>query len=285
MIPAARHWTTPGGLRLVGEALGPEGAPSVVLLHGGGQTRHAWAGSMRRMAADGYCALAYDTRGHGDSDWAADGDYAVPALAGDLRCVLDGMPAPAAIIGASLGGLTGYYAIATADRPMATALVLVDVVLRPSRAGFERTRAFMTGNQDGFANLDEAAAAISAFNPERKRPANPAGLRKYLRQRADGRFYWHWDPRVSDQPVDARADQLISVAPRMTVPTLLVHGEHSEVVDAAGVAELRRHIPQIEVLELADAGHMIAGDHNDAFMTGVAGFLAGTAASTNPTQH
>jgi pimeloyl-ACP methyl ester carboxylesterase len=279
MTPIARHWITPAGLRLAGETLGPVGAPAVVVLHGGGQTRHAWASSMRQLAAAGYYTLAYDARGHGDSDWAAGGDYGVTALAGDLRCILDDIPGPVAVIGASLGGLTGFYAIATADRPIATALVLVDVVLRPSRAGFERTRAFMTGNQDGFASFDEAAAAVSAFNPERKRPANPAGLRRYLRQRVDGRFYWHWDPRVSDQPVDARADLLVSVAPRMTVPTLLVRGEHSEVVDADGVAELRRHIPQIEVLELAGAGHMIAGDHNDAFMAGVAGFLARTSAS------
>ncbi len=285
MTPIVRHWTTPGGIGLVGEALGPEGAPAVVLLHGGGQTRHAWAGSMRRLAAGGYHAVAFDTRGHGDSAWPADGDYAIATLADDLRCVVDGMAGPVAIVGASLGGLTGFYAIATADRPIATALVLVDVVLRPARAGFERTQAFMAGNQNGFASLDEAAAAVSAFNPERKRPANPAGLRRYLRQRADGRFYWHWDPRVSNQPVAARADLLISVAPRMTVPTLLVRGEHSEVVDAAGVAELRRHIPQIEVLELAGAGHMIAGDHNDAFMTGVAGFLARTSASLVPPTH
>ena len=77
------------------------------LLHGGGQTRHSWHRAVRSLASSGYFALAFDMRGHGESDWATDGDYSVHALARDLECVLAEVRRPVAIVGASLGGLGG----------------------------------------------------------------------------------------------------------------------------------------------------------------------------------
>ena len=132
----------------------------------------------------------------------------------------------------------------------------------------------MNAHRDGFATLEKAAKAVSAFNPTKARSTNPEGLRRNLRLRPDGRLYWHWDPRVPEQQTAERAELLISVAPRMTVPTMLVRGELSEFVDVAGVADMRRHVPQLEVLELAGAGHMITGDRNDDFLAGVEDFLA-----------
>nr|EJI93896.1 alpha/beta hydrolase fold domain protein [Rhodococcus sp. JVH1] len=48
----------------------------VLLLHGGGQTRHSWRNTGQSLAADGWSAVAVDARGHGDSQWAPDGDTA-----------------------------------------------------------------------------------------------------------------------------------------------------------------------------------------------------------------
>ena len=56
-----------GPLRIVGDAYGDPSAPPVVLLHGGGQTRHAWGGTAAALAAHGHHAIAIDLRGHGDS--------------------------------------------------------------------------------------------------------------------------------------------------------------------------------------------------------------------------
>ena len=44
--------------------------PLVILLHGGGQTRHAWKGTTEKLASSGFYAVALDLRGHGDSDWS-----------------------------------------------------------------------------------------------------------------------------------------------------------------------------------------------------------------------
>lgn len=79
---------TPDGLSLVGDMEGPVEGPTVILLHGGGQTRHSWAGAMRSLAKRGYLVISYDARGHGESDWSPTGDYSMQALAADLRAVL-----------------------------------------------------------------------------------------------------------------------------------------------------------------------------------------------------
>ncbi|MBW8911823.1 MAG: alpha/beta hydrolase, partial [Sphingomonas sp.] len=49
-----QRFFVPDGLTLVGDVGGPPDAPAVILLHGGGQTRHSWAGAMRRLIEDGY---------------------------------------------------------------------------------------------------------------------------------------------------------------------------------------------------------------------------------------
>ena len=52
----------------------------------------------------------------------------------------------------------------------------------------------MAANPDGFASLEEVADAIASYNPHRPWPTDLSGLRKNVRQRADGRWVWHWVP-------------------------------------------------------------------------------------------
>ena len=272
-----QRFATPDGINLVGDIAGPPDGPAVILLHGGGQTRHSWAGAMRGLVDRGYFVVNYDARGHGESDWSPTGDYSMRALASDLRAVLSTVRGPAALVGASMGGMTSFYAIGSSDHPIAQALVMVDIVLRPAAAGAEKIHKFMMSHREGFKDLAEAADAVAAYNPDRPRPSDPSGLRKNLRLRDDGRLYWHWDPRLlaispSTEPPSFSND-LIEVSSHVTIPTLLVRGGHSDIVDDEGVAEMRRLVPQTEVYDVAGAGHMVAGDRNDAFNEGVISFL------------
>src|SRR4051794_15940979 len=57
--------------------------------------------------------------------------------------------------------------------------------------------AFMSANPDGYATLEDAADAIGAYRGGRGRPS-PSGLARVLRQGADSRWQWHWDPRILD---------------------------------------------------------------------------------------
>ena len=97
-------------IRLVGDAYGNPADRPVVLLHGGGQTRHAWGATAAALSTHRWYAIALDMRGHGDSDWADDGDYTTDTLAADLRCVIGALGTRAAVVGASLGGITALLA-------------------------------------------------------------------------------------------------------------------------------------------------------------------------------
>ena len=106
--------TGAGGLALAADVAGPEDGTPVVLLHGGGQTRHSWAGTWRVLVDSGYRALSVDLRGHGDSAWPEDGDYSFDAFAEDVVAVAASLRSPPILIGASLGGLASPTAISEA---------------------------------------------------------------------------------------------------------------------------------------------------------------------------
>ena len=75
------------GNRLAADVAGDPADPPAVLLHGGGQTRHSWGTTLGALADKGWRAYAVDLRGHGDSEWAADGDYTLDAFAGDVLAI------------------------------------------------------------------------------------------------------------------------------------------------------------------------------------------------------
>jgi pimeloyl-ACP methyl ester carboxylesterase len=272
-----RRYSGANGISLVADVGGDPSAPPVVLLHGGGQTRHSWSGAMRELVTQGYYVINLDARGHGDSDWSPDGEYGLDVLAADLRSVIATLPRAPALVGASMGGATSLYAVGTSEESLAKALVLVDVVPRIDVNGAKKIQAFMRARPDGFATLEEAADAVAAYNPHRPRPKDNAGLMKNLRRRADGRLHWHWDPQFLRDPQPAEpptfTDRLHRAAERVRIPTLLVRGLKSDIVSEEGVVELRSHLPQLEVFDVVGAGHMVAGDKNDAFNEGMLTFL------------
>lgn len=265
---------TGDGLTLAADTAGPSGAATVILGHGGGQTRHSWDKCEQQLAHAGYFAINYDLLGHGDSDWSRDGDYAMEARAANLRDVAAVGSRPFALVGASLGGVTALVAATLGLDP--AAIVLVDIVPKMNLAGADKIRGFMGANPDGFASLEEAADAISAYYPDRPRPKDLSGLHKNLRLGDDGRYRWHWDPRMmQDMRGDPRRLLDIMDAADWTdrIPTLLVRGMKSDIVDDDGVADLHRRIPALEVADIRGAGHMVAGDRNDEFNAAVIDFL------------
>ncbi|MES2898979.1 MAG: alpha/beta hydrolase [Pseudomonadota bacterium] len=263
------------GNRLAADAGGPVEGASILLLHGGGQTRHSWGNAQCELIDEGYRVVSLDARGHGESDWIDGGDYGLESQVGDVAAVARALGRPA-LVGASMGGINA--AIACGDDPdLARALILVDVTPRLEPEGIDLIERFMGANPDGFASIDAAADAVAAYYPGRSRPASSDGLRKNLRLRDDGRWYWHWDPAMfnggREAKVLAMRERMLAAVEKIRIPTLLVRGGQSDIVSMAGVEELRAHLPHLEFVDIAGAGHMIAGDRNDAFNHTVANFL------------
>jgi len=273
------------GNRLAADEAGNAGDPPVVLLHGGGQTRHSWGTTLGAVARKGWHAYAVDLRGHGESDWAPDGDYTLDAFAGDVLAISHALDTPPVLVGASLGGIASLAAIGEhTDEAVARALVLVDVAPRIEEQGRMRIGLFMMEHmEDGFASLDAVADAIQQYNPHRPRPTDLKGLQKNLRHGDDGRWYWHWDPAFIGgrlgSPDETRSsivdpERLGKAARALTVPTLLVRGRVSDLLSEEGAQELLEMVPHARLVDVAGAGHMVAGDKNDVFNSAVVDFLA-----------
>jgi pimeloyl-ACP methyl ester carboxylesterase len=268
------------GLSLIADewnrgAASAEAHPSILMLHGGGQNRHSWKNTGQILADAGFHVIAMDSRGHGDSDRSPTANYSVESLCTDTLQVLYQIGRPVALIGASMGGLTGILAAHQAGPELVTKLVLVDVVPRFEKNGSARIRDFMFTNVDGFDSLEDAADAVAAYLPHRPKPRSPEGLKKNLRQRG-GRWYWHWDPAFLTKPHDdpfARVDMLEQAAINLDIPILLIRGKLSDVVSAEGVEDFLAKVPGAEFVELSEAGHTAAGDDNDAFSEVVVRFV------------
>jgi pimeloyl-ACP methyl ester carboxylesterase len=272
------------GLRLRADEFGNLDGPPVLLLHGGGQTRHAWGSTARVLAARGWPGFSIDVGAPGDREGPADADYSLEAFADDIRAVAATLPEPPVLVGASLGGSASILALGTAPELDARALVLVDVAPKIEMEGVTRIGTFMTEHMDdGFGSLEEVADAVAAYNPHRPRPTDLSGLKKNVRQREDGRWVWHWDPRfisgvrgsIDETRVSVEhRDHLSDAVSRITVPILLVRGRVSDLLSEEGARDLLRLVPHAEYVDVEGAGHMVAGDKNDLFNDAIESFLA-----------
>jgi pimeloyl-ACP methyl ester carboxylesterase len=281
----ATTFTGRDGLRLAADVGGDPDDPPVVLLHGGGQTRHSWGTTMGDLVRRRWYVASVDLRGHGDSEWPPDGDYRLETFADDAEAVAATFDRPV-LVGASLGGSSSLYAVGRdPSRALARALVLVDVAPNIELDGAQRIGRFMRQHLDeGFASLDEVADAIQTYNPHRPRPSNLDGLKKNVRLR-DGRWFWHWDPAFvngrmgSDDETRVALDMhergraLEDAARSLTIPTLLVRGRQSDLLSEEGARRFLELAPHARYADVAGAGHMVAGDRNDAFNDAIVSFL------------
>ncbi|MBL4787209.1 MAG: alpha/beta hydrolase [Cohaesibacteraceae bacterium] len=268
---------------LQGEFFGTNGQV-VVLLHGGGQTRHSWDNTARKLASFGATAIIVDQRGHGQSEWSTNGHYSFFDFAGDATAVFQQVyekynVKPIAI-GASLGGISSLLAEGNSSENLLSGLVLVDITPRIDPRGVAKITGFMKSNmKDGFATVEEAADVIAAYLPLRKRPKSLDGLKKNLRRHSDGRYRWHWDPGFISGPnsVQSRGEEvqhmLKQAALSLTIPTLLIRGGQSELVSEEHAREFLDLVPHATLKDIHEAGHMVAGDRNDVFSDAVLDFI------------
>lgn len=262
-----------------------EGDQPVILLHGGGQTRHSWDAAAARIATLGHPVYSLDQRGHGESDWVASEQYGFVDFARDLvavtRQVVAMHRAKPVVVGASLGGFAGMLAEGQENPGGLSALVLVDITPRIDMGGVSKIIGFMGDRvEEGFADVAEAADAIARYLPARAKPKDLSGLSKNLRLHEDGRYRWHWDPaflksRQHRDPELAEKIQanMLAAAGNLDLPVLLIRGRNSELVSTEHVREFLDHVPHAKFTDIQDAGHMVAGDKNDVFAAAVEDFL------------
>ncbi len=152
-----------GGVRLQAETSGEELDPSVLLIHGLGRTRAAWDEVAAGLVGAGRRVVALDLRGHGDSEWPADGRYDFDAQVEDLRAVLAQLGTRPVVVAAGIGGWIATAALATDAGLLAAGLVLVDLPSGNAPAAIDPAfafdaRALAAFPHGGIADRLEAAA-------------------------------------------------------------------------------------------------------------------------------
>lgn len=218
------------------------------------------------MAAAGYYGVTIDLRGHGDSGWAADGDYLLDAYGRDVEALLGQFDRPVTLVGASRGGQACL--VGGSRHPERVRLiVLADVAPLMRDYGIDGIRAFYAEGERGFDTLDQAADSL-ARNLERPRIEDASRMARTMRQDAGGRWHWPWDPATGHGEFlhpPSEGEAILAAAARVTSPVVMVRAELSHLLTDEGVAQFKKLTPQLQVVIAKGVGHMFTADRNDGF--------------------
>jgi pimeloyl-ACP methyl ester carboxylesterase len=253
---------------------GPAGTP-MILVHGGALSAHTWDVVCLSLR-DEYRCLALDQRGHGDSDWAPDGDYSLAAYSADIGAFLRARALKRPVlVGMSAGGLACMQ-YAGAHAAEIAALVLVDCGPEVNRPGAGRIGDFIEPPPRA-RSLDDYVERARSFNPARDPQLLRHSLRRNLRAHPDGGLIWKWDPaghtRARAQDMMAWAAALWPAIEATTCPTLVIRGEQSDVLTDAAARRLASRFPAGVLATVENAGHTVQGDNPAGLLREMRAFL------------
>lgn len=253
------------------------GAEPLLLLHGIRLHAHCWNHYSRRIRERNR-VLALDARGHGDSDWAP-GEYHLHDFYEDLAAVMDGRGIESAtLVGHSLGGRVAML-FAHLHPERVRRLVLVDIgpSLPVSAAGQDFSRVTETAHPRDFGSYREAEDYLAGILRRAPRALIEESVRHGMSTRQDGRLIWKYDPSLGGPPLPRpgrREWDLWEVAASINCPTLLLYGEHSQVVSPEIAERMERDMGDCRARRVANAGHALFTEQPEAFAEMVTRFLA-----------
>lgn len=231
---AVRYFEGFGGVRLAAAVYGQSDDPCVLLLAGGAEERSSWREVAEALADAGRYVVSVDLRGQGGSDRPADKRFDLDAYAADLSAILAQLSSRPVVVGASLGGWIATATLGEGGPDLASALVLVD-----SPPHIDPERAVEFGDLSPGGDADE-----------------PRDLKA-----------------AADMDLAAVEARLRGAASSLKLPVLIVRGADSLLSDMDAVTELARQIPDAEMVEIEEAGHLVASDQPEAFNAVVLEFL------------
>ena len=252
---------------------GDAGRPVIVMLHGISQQAHSWD-FISLPLSESYRVLAFDQRGHGDSDWAPDGDYSTDAYVGDV----DGIVAALGLrdfhlIGHSMGGRNSL-AWASGRPGALRSLTIVDTGPETQRRGQNRIRQFRE-LPDELDTFEEFARRVMEYTG-RSREQTLGALQYSIRQRADGKWTWKYDKAMRTAGFQAPAwtpEQLWAGWRQIDCPTLVARGERSDIFADDTMARMAAEHHDCTTVTIANAGHLVQGDNPPDFLAAVQALL------------
>ena len=252
---------------------GVANAPTVLMLHGASQQAHSWDFVGLALSAE-YHILALDQRGHGDTDWAPDGDYSIEAYQGDIDGFVEATRLRGfALMGHSMGGRNSYI-WASGHPGILKALVIVDTGPEVSQRGQERIRRFRE-LPDELNTFEEFVQRVQEYTG-RSREQVLGALRYSIRQRQDGKWTWKYDKVMRSsgrRDLGWTPERLWECVGRIDCPTLVVRGDRSDLFTEETMGRMQRAIPDCAAVTVPGAGHLVQGDNPADFVVALRALL------------
>jgi pimeloyl-ACP methyl ester carboxylesterase len=285
MIDPTSRFYESQGLRLHYADWGNDGAPPLILVHGGRDHCRSWDVIARALQPH-FHVIAPDLRGHGDSDWTRGGSYALSEYVYDLTRLVRAIAAPrVTLVGHSMGGMVSLiYSGSFPDR-VAALVVLDGVTVLPGakKAPPHERVAKWVDQLDAlhdraprrYATIEDAATQMQAHNKRLSRELALHLARHGAKRNADGTYGWKFDPaQRASAPQRLWPDDHVALWSRISCPTLLVNAEES-FLGGARAAGLSDYFAQARVETISGAGHWLQHDKPDEVLAAIRGFLGG----------
>ncbi len=249
---------------------GASGKQPLILLHGIARVAHTFD-HLAPHFSQRYHVIAVDMRGHGDSGWDPQGAYLVEDYVRDIEGLVAQLQLRNIVFwGNSTGGRVAQV-FAGLHPELVSAVISEDVGPERPAAISNRRAERMSQEANGWASADELFAQAQRDYPR----TATAVLRNFVqhgsKQNAEGRIVWKRDPAILNGFVPT---ELWATVRRIKAPIIYILGGASTIVPSETQDELRRALPQVEIVTMPGLGHYPSDEQPGDFLALVERFLS-----------
>ncbi len=257
-------------------------APPLILQHGGRDHCRSWDWVAEALRHDWH-VIAPDLRGHGDSQWSPEGNYAMDAFVYDFAQLVDTLGYDqVTIVGHSLGGnistrfaglypekvrklvnIEGLGPVSTNPGPTMEDL---HEWIEAKRKSASRTPKRYARPEDAYLRMKSENAFLS---DSQARHLTTHGIQR----NEDGTYSWKFDNYLNVWgAVDISFAEKTRLWASVTCPVLMLWGNRSFASNPAADGRLD-HFKDVKLIEYPDAGHWLHHDQTARFLEDVSAFL------------
>jgi pimeloyl-ACP methyl ester carboxylesterase len=252
--------------------------PTIIMLHGFAQQSHSWD-FVALGLCDKFRIVAFDQRGHGDSDWSEGHKYSLNDYHNDIDNLVEHLGLTETLmVGMSMGGRNAFTYAAN-HQDLVSALVVVDAAPVAQSSGRDKIRNFVS-QEDVHPSIEEFVRMVHGYTPNRPIDQIWGSIKYNVKQIPDGSWTWKYDKFLRSPDRDFRreskdvSDAMWASLDMLKAPTLLVVGEDSDIVSQDIADQMINRISNSKLVSIPNAGHRVMGDNPVAFQDAINDFLS-----------